>query len=1079
MALKVGELYTTLEMHKDNFDKGMKKAENRSSGLATALKVGLGGAVAAVGAAFVGMAKTGLDNMRAIDDATKQFQVDTGASAEEAERFAETIQDMHKVNTDSYEEIAAAVTQTRHSFGDLGDETESVTQQFMDYAKVTGEDAVQAIHTLSNGLAHWGLEAEDASKVMDTIVAVSQETGASAGSLQDALTDLAPQFQAMGMSVEESAAMLGHFESQGFGAREVSRLLRRSFDRMKDPTDSQRESLEALGIEFDETGQVMGGVESGMEQLISSLSDGEVSADDMGHVMDILGQKMGPDFVAALDGAEGGMEDLMKIIEDSEGTVEEASDIYDKQLGERWELIRRQYLEPFMETLGTVLIGILEDVLDFVEKWGPHVGAVFERMSEFVEGIFGDGGEMDGTMSDLQDNFEKAFETIQQIVTTVLTGIQTFWDAWGEEVIHIVTNTFDLLTDTISNALDLIRAVFQVFEGAFTGDFEMMKDGVISIWEALFNQVISIFETLWDIVDGIAGEQIRSLVGWFQDMYETATGLFESMVEGVADALNPLSGVVDGVKGFADGVTDVFGSLYDTVVGNSIVPDMMDRIEDEFSSSFDRTLGWTSQWADDMKAKMAELAEERARFEDEWSERVFRQTATETERVQAQYDEAIAEAEKIGADTTDIHEYYGNELNSIRERQRQQDIDNAINNLRQWQQEREEDIDHAMEVRREIAESRMDVANEEYQREREQQEDLFRQAMQDLQQHHSDREDELQQWLEIRRDVSEDERQIIARQQQAEREERERTFNIAMQALQEHQQQRQADINQAIQDRAQQAEETRRLAYEEQQAERQQTQETFEQAMNALEQHREAQRSAVEQRIEIGRYTTMEHNRQVAERQEREREALEQNIREYRRFQEQQSETLDEHLEYRQQRHEETVLAQIMAEQEHRNMVEENLSFLKRGFEQAFEGILTGTMTVTEGFRSLWSSVLSEIMSQLARMAASRVFQWIVGGATGLGGGGGLFGLGGFLGIFHKGLGAGQVPGPRGAEVPVLAKGGEMFAYPSQLAAMAAGMGGGGHRTANITLDIDGKTVARAVEQPLADRVRVKGGVRY
>ena len=340
MAIKVGDIYGVLRLKDSQFQSGMKTAETRAGRLTRGLKMGVAAGAAAAGAALVRFARTGVRNMRAVDDATNDFRVQTGAAEEEAEKFSSTIQRLHRVNTDSYEELAAAVTAVRHAHGELGDDAEGLTQQYLDFAKVTGLDAPHAIQEMSNGLQRWGVEAEDASGVMDMLLAVAQETEATAGSLMEGITDLAPQFQAMGMGIEESVAMLGHFEDAGYGAREISRLLRRSFDRMQDPTDGQRESLEALGVEFDELGQVLGGPEEGMRQLVARLSEGEVSADDMGHVMAILGQRMGADFVTALKDGEEGIEGLMAVIEGSEGTVQRASDQYDKSLGERWDLIK-------------------------------------------------------------------------------------------------------------------------------------------------------------------------------------------------------------------------------------------------------------------------------------------------------------------------------------------------------------------------------------------------------------------------------------------------------------------------------------------------------------------------------------------------------------------------------------------------------------------------------------------------------------------------------------------------------------------------------------------------------------------
>jgi hypothetical protein len=150
------------------------------------------------------------------------------------------------------------------------------------------------------------------------------------------------------------------------------------------------------------------------------------------------------------------------------------------------------------------------------------------------------------------------------------------------------------------------------------------------------------------------------------------------------------------------------------------------------------------------------------------------------------------------------------------------------------------------------------------------------------------------------------------------------------------------------------------------------------------------------------------------------------------------------------------------------NAYKERFEFIKSGFQQAFESILKGTESVTDAFGKLWNSILDQVMSKLAEMAASKVFNFIVSGGSGgiLGGISDFFG-----GIFHDG---GVVPGPIGEERLILAQGGETVVP----AGRSQQGNGGGYKSASISVNIDGRQVARAIEAPLADRVRIKGGVK-
>lgn len=147
----------------------------------------------------------------------------------------------------------------------------------------------------------------------------------------------------------------------------------------------------------------------------------------------------------------------------------------------------------------------------------------------------------------------------------------------------------------------------------------------------------------------------------------------------------------------------------------------------------------------------------------------------------------------------------------------------------------------------------------------------------------------------------------------------------------------------------------------------------------------------------------------------------------------------------------------------------ERFKFIKTGFANAFSAILQGTKSVTEAFGDMWTSIIDKVMDKLAEMAASKVFGFITGGGSGglLGGIGDAFG-----GIFHDG---GKVPGPIGQERLILAQAGETVSPIGS----NTGSSGGGYNTANISVNLDGRTIAQAVKQPLVDSIRIKGGARY
>ena len=146
----------------------------------------------------------------------------------------------------------------------------------------------------------------------------------------------------------------------------------------------------------------------------------------------------------------------------------------------------------------------------------------------------------------------------------------------------------------------------------------------------------------------------------------------------------------------------------------------------------------------------------------------------------------------------------------------------------------------------------------------------------------------------------------------------------------------------------------------------------------------------------------------------------------------------------------------------------QRFSFIKDGFANTFSAIFKGTKSVTEAFGDMWSSIIDKVIDKLAEMAAHKVFGFVTGG-----GGGGFLEVGDFFGgVFHNG---GTVPGPIGQERLILAQAGETVSPIGS----NSGSGSGGYSTANISVNLDGRTIAQAVKQPLVDTIRITGGARF
>lgn len=521
MALKVGELYSILGLDASKFNQGMKAAEVRTKGMSTMLKVGLAGAAVAAGAALYKMAKTGMENIRQLDDATKKFQVATGASAEAAEKARDTIQKLYRQNTDSYEELGAAVTRMQQRYGDLGDDLKKHTQSFLDFSKVTGQDTPQAIDDVTNVLLAFNKEIDEAVPLMDSLLAVSQKTGASLPTLQQALAKASPSMAALNIPLEEGIALLGHLESRGVSADAAVQGLRYAMQALESPTKDQMNALDALGISFKEleNGSIQV-AEDAFPKLLQRFSEGELSSREMDAALQILGMRAGQEMVRGLQGGEEGIKELMNTIRESEGVVNEASEVYDKQLGERWELIRRQYLVPFLEWMGDKLLRVLENVAAFVEKWGPRVMKVFEMVGRAIDAI-------NSAVDRLVGGFQGLFE-----------GGKNAISSWGDGIREGATNAVDAVKGVAQRVARFLKGESPPPEGPLS-DVDVGGRRVIEAWadgmlmaEGYLRDTVGHLGQIAVSEMEQVNEQVTELQAGYEDWFGTLESGFMSAITG-------------------------------------------------------------------------------------------------------------------------------------------------------------------------------------------------------------------------------------------------------------------------------------------------------------------------------------------------------------------------------------------------------------------------------------------------------------------------------------------------------------------------------------------------------------------
>lgn len=327
MAGPIASLVIKLGLDATGVQQGVDKAQAALGGLTRGKVMRAVGAGMATGLASAARASADME------DRAARFRAETGASAEEAQRFAEYVNAASGTTVLGLDAIGDTATKVRTDMGLVGDEMARQTDLFLRYERATGQGA-DAVLAYDDILDAWNLTAADAQQVMDSLVASHQAYGGAVTADQDALAKLAPVLRGADMGWEDAVALINAAKASGLDAAEMVPALTRALSKVGSPDELQ-------GL---------------VDDIAAIPDDGERAA----RAMDLFGARGGLKLAQAL--ANGGLEGYRQQLDQVTGATEEAADALD----DTWSVKVRKALDAatslirgFGMELGPALTGAL------------------------------------------------------------------------------------------------------------------------------------------------------------------------------------------------------------------------------------------------------------------------------------------------------------------------------------------------------------------------------------------------------------------------------------------------------------------------------------------------------------------------------------------------------------------------------------------------------------------------------------------------------------------------------------------------------------------------------------------------
>lgn len=385
---------------------------------------------------------------------------------------------------------------------------------------------------------------------------------------------------ALGLGVAVGAAGAGLFAMATKGAEATDRI-----DKMSQRLGMSRQAFQEWDFIMSQNGVSIDSMQNGMKTLSTRMAEAGEGAGKGATLFEQLGvsvtnssgefrnqEEVFKDSIIALQGMDDGIEkaalaqqlfgksgqELLPMLNGSKGSIEELTakahelglvlgdDAVDAGVlfTDTMDQLKRMGQAVFNQ-VATALMPVFQEMAEWVIENMPEIQEFFGTAFAFI-------GEVIEAMKPLMNNFlipllKATFEWIGK----ALRALQQFWDKWGTDITRIAKTTFEFVSQIIKGALDVIKGIFNIFVGLFTGDWQRMNRGLEQLWRGFWNIITNIVRGAWGMLSGAFAGVRNSIFNWFNGLASSAYNWGRNMI----------SGFVDGIRSMIGQVTDAASSV--------------------------------------------------------------------------------------------------------------------------------------------------------------------------------------------------------------------------------------------------------------------------------------------------------------------------------------------------------------------------------------------------------------------------------------------------------------------------------------------------------------------------------------
>lgn len=551
----------------------------KMTGAGKMLSAGLTAPLTAAGTAAVA-------SWKEVDAGLDTIVKKTGATGEAFDDMRQILKNITGDIPTDFETAGAAIGEVNTRFGSTGEELERLSSQFIKFAKLNDTDVSNSIDTVQKALSAFGLGAEDAEGLLDTLNATGQATGASVDTLANGLIQNGTAFQELGLSIDQATVLMGQMEMSGANSETVMNGLRKA---LKNAAED--------GIPLNEA----------LSDLQDTILNGKDGVDGLTAAYDLFG-KSGDQIYGAIQNGTLSFEDLASAATDTSGSVSDAFEGTISPMEEFQTTINdlKSLGAEIVESAGPMLVDMLDSVSKGVESVSEAWNGLSPDMQDMILKIAGIaavagplllvGGKIIGGISTIAGGIGGLVGKIGGLGGAAAGATAPVEAAGGAFVnaaagavkmigaaaaLYIAAQAISVLVDAAIRITEAGTPAIAVLGGMAVGIAALMGVaalcgpaltagalGFVAFGTAMLEigagvdlactGISKVVDAVSELVTTITSnsEEINSIV---TNVGETVDGTITTVSDGITQVIDAISGGVEGVLGAVAGIFDSMG----------------------------------------------------------------------------------------------------------------------------------------------------------------------------------------------------------------------------------------------------------------------------------------------------------------------------------------------------------------------------------------------------------------------------------------------------------------------------------------------------------------------------------------